>query len=94
MVGVGHRGVWLRVALAVTLALCAWVRSLMCFSLHGLHNNVQDAGVDQVTAVGGQRGKILFDGKDPELHLESSSAATGKLLNIILGHLAPSGMYY
>lgn len=63
-----------------TFLLWAWVQSLMCFSLRGLDGNVQDTGL------GGRRGKMVFDGKDLEPRLESSAAAaTGKLLNVILG---------
>lgn len=76
--------VGLRGAAVATLVLCTWVRSLKCFGLHGLDRNVQDTGLE------GRRGKIVFDSKDLEPRLESSSAAaTGKLLNVILGQLTP-----
>lgn len=74
--------VGLRGAAVATLVLCTWVRSLKCFGLHGLDRNVQDTGLE------GRRGKIVFD-LEPRLESSSSAAATGKLLNVILGQLTP-----
>lgn len=77
---------------AVVLGLSAWVSRSMCLSLHGLGKNLQQAEVDEATVAGGQKGKILFDGKDLELQVDpSSAAASGKLLKIILGQSTPSG---
>lgn len=88
MAGVGQGGIWLPVAVTITLVLCTGFKSLMCFSLSGLDKNFQDTGVDDAIVVGGQPGKILFDGKELDPQLESSSGApTGKLLSIILGQL-------
>lgn len=91
MAGVRRRGVWLRVTVAFTLVLSAWVSSSTCLSLHGLGKNLQHTGVNEATVAGERRGKILFDGKDLELQAEPSSAASGKLLKIILGQSTLSG---
>lgn len=69
------------------VTVLTWVQSLMCFGLHGLDRNVQDTGL------GGRRGKIVFDSNDLEPRL-GSSAATGKLLNVILGQLTPFGYHF
>lgn len=76
-----------RVTLAFTLVLCTLVKSSTCFGLHWLDKNGQDTGV------GGRRGKFVFDSKDLGPQLKSSSP-TGKLLEIILGQLSPSGMSF
>lgn len=47
----------------------------------------------ECSGLGGRRGKIVFDSKDLEPRLESS-AATGKLLNVILGQLTPFGYHF
>lgn len=85
MAGVGCRGLWLRVIVSFLLVLSAWVSSLMCLSLHGLGKTLQHTGVAEATVAGGRRGKILFDGKDLELQVGPSAAASGKLLKIIRG---------
>lgn len=92
MAGVGCRGLWLRVTVAFTLVLSAWVSSSTCLSLHGLGKTLQQTEVDEATVAGAQKGKILFDGKDLELQAEPSpAAALGKLAKIILGQSIPSG---
>lgn len=92
MAGVGRRGLRLHVTVAFTLVLSAWVSRSTCSSLHRLGENPQHTGVDEATAAGEERGKILFDGKDLELQVEpSSAAASGKLLKIILGQSSRSG---
>lgn len=92
MAGVGRRGLWLRVTVAFTFVLSAWVSRSVCFSLHGLGENRQHTRVDEATLAGEQRGKIIFDGKDLELRADTSSAAApGKLLKMILGKSTLSG---
>lgn len=92
MAGVGRRGLWLRVTVAFTFVLSAWVSRSVCLSLHGLGENRQHTRVDEATLVREQIGKIIFDGKDLELRAEASSAAApGKLLKMILGQSTLSG---
>lgn len=86
MAGVGHRTLWLLVTVTFMFVLSAWVSCSMCLTLDEPGKTLQRTSVGEAKEAREGRGKILFNGKDLELQVDSSFvAAPGKLLKIIFG---------